>query len=150
MDLQSPPVTAETQRLILRVDDELLNFAGGVLVSIWMRFGPMPRIVSKTSYIYTHFGGIEQYKSMEILRDFPYNNALFGLVSYHSWPLFKTSHENQIAGRGWRGFFGGHGAEGSFWACWGYTCNWGWIYPTEQRKKPWLVGLYRVLYYPVI
>ena len=25
-------------------------------------------------------GGIKQYKSMAILRDFPYNNALFGLV----------------------------------------------------------------------
>ena len=25
-------------------------------------------------------GGIKQYKSMVILRDFPYSNALFGLV----------------------------------------------------------------------
>ena len=31
----------------------------------------------------THFGGIKQYKSMAILKDFPNNNALFGLVSYN-------------------------------------------------------------------
>ena len=36
----------------------------------------------------THFGGIKQYKSMAILRDFPYNNALSGLVSYNDpWSL---------------------------------------------------------------
>ena len=29
----------------------------------------------------THFGGIKQYKSMVVLRDFPYNNVLFGLVN---------------------------------------------------------------------
>ena len=28
----------------------------------------------------THIGGIKQYKSMVILRDFPYNSAVFGLV----------------------------------------------------------------------
>ena len=28
----------------------------------------------------THFGGIKQYKSMAILRDFPYTSALFGLI----------------------------------------------------------------------
>ena len=28
----------------------------------------------------THFGGIKQCKSMVILRDFPYNGTLFGLV----------------------------------------------------------------------
>ena len=27
-------------------------------------------------------GGIKQYKCMVILMDFPYDNALFGLVSY--------------------------------------------------------------------
>ena len=28
----------------------------------------------------THFQGIKQYKPMATLSDFPYNNALFGLV----------------------------------------------------------------------
>ena len=31
----------------------------------------------------TILGGMKQYKSMAILRDFPYNKALFGLVSYN-------------------------------------------------------------------
>ena len=29
-------------------------------------------------------GGMKQYKSMAISRDFPYNKALFGLVSYNA------------------------------------------------------------------
>ena len=31
----------------------------------------------------THLGGIKQCKSMVIFSDFPYYNALFGLVSYN-------------------------------------------------------------------
>ena len=30
--------------------------------------------------LYTHIGGIKQHKSMVILREFPNNSALFGLV----------------------------------------------------------------------
>ena len=30
----------------------------------------------------THFGGIKQYKSMAMLRDFPNNHALFGLFFF--------------------------------------------------------------------
>ena len=36
----------------------------------------------------TYLGRIKQYKSMGILRDFAYYNALFGLVSYND-PCFN-------------------------------------------------------------
>ena len=47
-------------------------------------------------YKNTNFGEIKQYKSMVILTDFPYNNALFGLVSYFMTFDFLTSSWDMI------------------------------------------------------
>ena len=52
-------------------------------------------LLSKTGVVKLPIlGGIKQYKRMVILREFPYNNALFGLVIYSD----PCSNEVALAG----------------------------------------------------
>ena len=55
---------------------ELLDLLCFFLLPDMVRY----RLEKQWSFNGTHLGGIKQYKSMVLFRDFPYYNTLFGLV----------------------------------------------------------------------